>query len=81
LPHSAIDWAIRDTMPRWAKQLIQHRDPNIVERTARRAAVWSVINGLSAASGPTPEFLQAKARVKAGIDPLFSRDEVELTFA
>jgi uncharacterized protein (DUF2236 family) len=93
-PHSAIDWAIRDTMPKWAKQLIQHRDPNVVERTARRATVWSVINGLSVASGPTPEFRQAQARVKAGTtvphtlpthvpgtDPVRSRDEVEFTFA
>ena len=78
----------------WAKQLIQHRDPNVVEQTARRAAVWSVINGLDAASGPTPEFRQAQARVKAGTtvphtvpthvpgtDPVLSRDEVEATFA
>jgi uncharacterized protein (DUF2236 family) len=97
LPHSAIDWAVRDTMPKWAKQMIQHRDPNIVERTARRAAVWSIINGLHVAAGPAPEFRQAQARVKAGVDPSLaphtlptyelgddpvrSRDEVEHSFA
>ena len=69
LPQSALNWAIRDTMPRWAKGLIQHRDPNIIERTARRALVWSIINGISAASGPVPEFEQAKARIAHGIDP------------
>ena len=49
--------------------MIQHRDPNLLERTARRAAVWSVINGIHVASGPLPEFEQAKARVADGIDP------------
>ncbi len=94
MPQSAIDWAVRDTMPKWAKQLIQHRDPNIVERTARRAAVWSVINGLHLAAGPAPEFRQAQARVESGTsvphtlpayelgdDPVRSRDEVERSFA
>ena len=66
MPHNAIDWAIRDTMPKWAKELISHRDPNIVQRTARRAAVWSIINGLHIAAGPAPEFRQAQARVKSG---------------
>lgn len=66
MPQAAVDWAIRDTMPKWAKQLLQHRDPNIIERTARRTAVWSIINGINAAAGPTPEFRQAQARVKGG---------------
>ncbi len=69
MPESALNWAVRDTMPSWAKGLIQHRDPNIVERTARRALVWSIINGLHVASGPVPEFEQAKARVADGVDP------------
>jgi hypothetical protein len=94
MPHSAIDWAIRDTMPKWAKELIAHRDPNIVQRTARRAAVWSIINGLHIASGTAPEFRQAEARVKSGTtvshtlptyapgdDPVRSRKEVELSFS
>ena len=94
MPHSAVDWAIRDTMPKWAKELISHRDPNIVERTARRAAVWSIINGLHIAAGTAPEFRQAQARVKSGTtvshtlptyvigdDPVRSRDEVEQSFA
>ncbi|BDX34227.1 hypothetical protein TUM20985_47740 [Mycobacterium antarcticum] len=94
MPQSALDWAIRDTMPTWAKQLIQHQSPNVVERTARRAAVWSVINGLHAVAGPIPEFQQAMARVTEGTtsphtlpthvpgsDPLRTRDEVEFTFA
>lgn len=94
LPHSVIDWAIRDTMPKWAMQMIQHQSPNAIERAARRAAVWSVINGLHTAAGPIPEFRQAQARVAAGTtvahtlpahvpgsDPARSRDEVEHTFA
>jgi uncharacterized protein (DUF2236 family) len=93
MPQAAVDWAIRDTMPKWAKQLVAHRDCNIIERTARRTAVWSIINGVNAASGPTPEFRQAQARVKAGTtvphtvptyvlgsDPVHTRSEVELTF-
>jgi uncharacterized protein (DUF2236 family) len=69
MPLSALDWAVRDTMPKWAKQLIGHTDPNPIERAARRAAVWSIINGLHTAAGPTREFTEAKARVAAGIDP------------
>lgn len=69
MPQSAVDWAVRDTMPKWAKQLLGHTDPNPVERAARRAVVWSIINGLHTAAGPFPEFRQAKARVKGGVDP------------
>lgn len=69
MPHAAVDWAVRDTMPKWAKQLIGHTNPNVVERTARRAAVWSVINGLHTAAGPLQEFRQAQARVAGGVDP------------
>ncbi|PRC46888.1 DUF2236 domain-containing protein, partial [Mycobacterium sp. ITM-2017-0098] len=69
IPLAALNWAVRDTMPSWAKGMIAHRDPNILERTARRAMVWSVINGIHVASGPVPEFEEAKARVAAGIDP------------
>ncbi|KXW75149.1 hypothetical protein JL15_24040, partial [Mycolicibacterium phlei DSM 43071] len=91
---AALNWAIRDTMPKWAKQLIQHKDPNIIERTARRAMVWSVINSLHLMQGPIPEFRQAQERVKSGTyvkhtvptykpgdDPEMSRDEVEREFA
>jgi uncharacterized protein (DUF2236 family) len=94
MPQAAVDWAIRDTMPKWAMQLIQHRSPNVVERAARRAAVWTVINGLHTAAGPIPEFSQAKGRVAAGTtvphtlpthvpgsDPMRSRDDVEHSFA
>ncbi|WP_348731004.1 oxygenase MpaB family protein [uncultured Mycolicibacterium sp.] len=69
MPHSALDWAVRDTMPPWAQRLIQHRNPNIVERSARRAVVWSIINGIHVGSGPLAEFEQAKARVADGLDP------------
>jgi hypothetical protein len=74
--------------------LIQHRSPNVVERAGRRAAVWSVINGLHTAAGPIPEFRQAQARVAEGTtsphtlpthvpgsDPASTRDEVEHSFA
>jgi hypothetical protein len=93
MPQAAVDWAIRDTMPKWAKQLLQHRDCNIIERTARRTAVWSIINGIHAASGPAPEFQQAQARVRGGTtvphtlpsyilgsDEVRSRSEVERSF-
>jgi len=94
MPQAAVDWAIRDTLPKWAAQMVQHRSPNIVERTARRTAVWSVINGLHTAAGPIPEFRQAQARVAGGTtvphtlpthvpgsDPVRSRAEVEHSFA
>lgn len=69
LPQNAVDWAIRDTLPTWAMQLVGHRSPNVVERTTRRAAVWTTINGLRLAAGPVPEFEQAQARVAGGVDP------------
>lgn len=69
MPQSALNWAVRDTMPPWAMGLIQHRNPNIVERTARRAMVWSIINGIHVAASPVPEFEQAGARVADGVDP------------
>ncbi|HEY9263648.1 MAG TPA: oxygenase MpaB family protein, partial [Mycobacterium sp.] len=69
MPQSALNWAVRDTMPPWAMGLIQHSNPNIVERAARRAMVWSIINGIHVAAGPVPEFEQAKARVAGGVDP------------
>ena len=94
MPQSAVDWAIRDTMPRWAKQLIGHTDPNPIERAGRRAVVWSIINGLHTAAGTAPEFKQAQARTAAGTttahtepryvlgsDPELSREEVEHAFA
>ncbi len=93
MPQAAVDWAIRDAMPRWAAQMVQHRSPNVIERTARRAAVWSVINGLHTAAGPIAEFRQAQARVAGGTsaphtlpthvpgtDPVRSRAEVEHSF-
>ncbi|ANE82175.1 hypothetical protein A7U43_25550 [Mycobacterium adipatum] len=94
MPQSAVDWAIRDTMPKWAKQLIGHTDPNPIERAARRATVWSIINGLHTAAGTSIEFRQAQARVADGTtcahteptyvlgsDPQLARDEVEHSFA
>ena len=94
MPQSAVDWAIRDTMPKWAKQLIGHTDPNPLERAARRATVWSIINGLHTAAGTSIEFRQAQARVADGTscahteptyvlgsDPKLARDEVEHSFA
>jgi hypothetical protein len=89
-----VDWAIRDTMPPWAARMIQHTNPNPVRRVARRAAVGAVINGLTALTGPIPEFEQAQARVRGGTtvphtlpayvrgtDPARSREEVERSFA
>jgi len=85
-----FDWAIRDTMPDWAAELISHRAPHPVERAARRAATWAAINGTRAAMGQLPEFQQAQRRVAKGTivdhteptyvlgsDPARSRDNVE----
>jgi hypothetical protein len=87
-----VDWAIRDTMPKWAKQLIGHTDPNPIERAARRSVVWSIINGLHTAAG-TPRSSAGPAarrrwhhrrahepRYVLGSDPELSRDEVERSF-
>lgn len=65
-----IDWAIRDALPSWAAAMVMHRAPNPVERLARQAAVWSVINGIHATMGPLPEFRAARKRVKGTLaDP------------
>ena len=60
-----VDWAIRDTLPSWAAAMVMHRRPNPIERAARQAAVWSVINGIHFTMGPLPEFRQAQQRVAA----------------
>jgi hypothetical protein len=84
-----IDWAIRDSLPRWAAAMVMYQAPNPVERLARRAAVWSVINGIHTTMGPLPEFRAAQKRVRGlkarptspayvlGSDPERSRAEVE----
>ena len=63
---AAVDWAIRDTMPPWAARLVMYQPPNPVERRARRAAVWTAINGLHASMGEAPEFAAARRRVAGG---------------
>ncbi|MFW0787280.1 oxygenase MpaB family protein [Gordonia sp. CPCC 206044] len=87
---SAVDWAIRDTMPQWAAQLVSHRPPNPIERRARRSVVWAALNGLHATMGEVPEFAAAQRRVADGTtvehtepqyvlgsDPELDRDQVE----
>lgn len=87
-----FDWAIRDSMPDWAADMIAYRPPHPVERAARRAATWAAINGAHAAMGMLPEFRQAQRRVAggtvidhtepayaAGSDPVRDRDAVEQT--
>lgn len=86
----AVDWAIRDTLPRWAAAMVMHTPPNPIDRAARRSAAWAVINGLHTAMGPLPEFRAAQARVAHGTtsahtvpsylpgdDPVRSRETVE----
>ncbi|AZG48684.1 oxygenase MpaB family protein [Gordonia insulae] len=63
---AALDWAIRDTMPDWAAQLVMHRSPNPIERRARRSVVWTALNGLHATMGEAPEFTAARGRVAGG---------------
>ncbi|WP_238420143.1 oxygenase MpaB family protein [Gordonia sp. 'Campus'] len=90
----AVDWAIRDTMPRWAKQLIMYRAPNPVERRVRRSMVWSIINSAHLTMGEAPEFAAARRRVaqgtdvphtlpryELGSDPERTRAEIEASFA
>jgi hypothetical protein len=84
-----IDWAIRDTLPSWAGAMVMHRAPNPVERLARQAAVWSVINGIHTTMGPLPEYRAAQKRAKGavseptsptyvlGSDPVRSRAKAE----
>jgi uncharacterized protein (DUF2236 family) len=85
-----FDWAIRDSMPDWAAEMVMYRPPHPVERAARRAATWAAINGTQAAMGPLKEFRQAQRRVVrgtvtehtepgyvAGSDPDRSRESVE----
>ncbi len=85
-----FDWAIRDTMPAWAAEMVMYRPPHPVERAARRAATWAAINGSQTAMGPLREFRQAQRRVAGGTvvdhtepdyilgsDPVRSRDFVE----
>jgi hypothetical protein len=85
-----FDWAIRDSMPAWAAEMVMYRPPHPVERATRRAATWTALNGTQAAMGPLREFRQARRRVAggtvvdhtepayvAGSDPVRSRDVVE----
>lgn len=85
-----FDWAIRDSMPDWAADMLAYRPPHPIERAARRAATWAALNGAYAAMGSLPEFVQAQQRVADGTtvahtepayvlgsDPARSRDTVE----
>lgn len=85
-----IDWAVRDTLPRWAARMVMHRRPNSIEVRARRTTMWLTLNGAQATVGPLKEFRQAQARVAGGAscehttpthvpgtDPARTRDEVE----
>lgn len=87
---AAVDWAIRDTMPSWAAQLVQYRRPNPIERRARRGAVWTTLNSLHTSMGEAPEITAARRRVAGGTpighteptyvpgtDPHLDRAEVE----
>ncbi len=85
-----FDWAIRDSMPDWAAQMLGYQPPHPVERAARRAATWAALNGAHLALDPLPEFRQACRRVAKGTvvdhtepsyvlgtDPVRDRDTVE----
>lgn len=85
-----MDWAVRDTLPRWAAKMVMHQPGNPLVRHARRTTLWAALNGLHATVGPLPEFRQAQARVAGGThrahttpthtpgtDRTMSRDEVE----
>ncbi|MEV4002735.1 oxygenase MpaB family protein [Actinomadura sp. NPDC049753] len=86
-----MDWAARDMLPEWARKLALYQPPNPVTLRLRRTALWVVLNALHDATGPLPEFRQARARVAAGAsapvastapdapDPVLSRAEVEAT--
>ncbi|MBE1537707.1 oxygenase MpaB family protein [Actinomadura algeriensis] len=89
-PGSAfMDWAARDMLPEWAQKLALYQPPNPLVLRARRAALWTAINGLYEATGPIREFREAKARVAKGTtapvastaptapDPVLTREEVE----
>jgi hypothetical protein len=85
-----FDWAIRDSMPDWAADMLSYRPPHPIERAARRATTWAALNAAGAAMGSLPEFKQAQRRVANGTttahtepayvlgsDPARDRDTVE----
>ncbi|MFI5867333.1 oxygenase MpaB family protein [Streptomyces sp. NPDC051546] len=85
------DWAIRDTLPRWAASMVMHQRLTPLATRARRRLIRLTLNGLHTATGPLEEFRQAQARVAAGTtsahtlpghepgsDPGRSREDIEL---
>lgn len=64
-----VDWAQRDLLPEWAQRLYLYRRPNPVAVVARRQAVWALLNGLHATTGPMREFRQSEARAAAAPGP------------
>ncbi len=62
-----IDWAIRDTLPKWAAAMVMHKPPNPIERAIRQSSVWAVINGIHLTMGPLPEYTDARRRVAGGV--------------
>ena len=95
MPHSAVDWAIRDTMPKWAKELIaaprpQHRRAHGqarrgVEHHQRPAYRGGHCTGVPPSPGQGEigdrRCQHTLPTYVIGDDPVRSRDEVEHSFA
>ena len=59
------EWALIDLQPDWAQQLLRFPHHSAATTFARRAAVWSALNGVRYGAGPMRETRQARARVAA----------------
>ena len=96
MPQGAVDWAIRDTMPKWAAQMIGAHQPEH-RRTHRPARSGVGRHQRAAAPRPAPSPSSVRRRPGCrraptgaahaadsyvpGSDPVRSRDEVEHCFA
>lgn len=60
-----LEWALIDLQPDWAQQLLRFPHHSAATTFARRAAVWSALNGVRYGAGPLREARQARTRVAA----------------
>jgi uncharacterized protein (DUF2236 family) len=60
-----LQWSVLDLQPEWAQRLLRVRRRSRPETLARRAAMWSVVNGMHYGTGPINEVRQARSRVRS----------------
>lgn len=61
-----IDWVVRDLLPRWAQQMVQHRRVNPIRTELRRTTMRTAVRELSRIT-TLREVEQARARVADGL--------------